>query len=120
MDANNILMNNLMTLLGFMGMIQGLGMKYSKAVRKKLMLDAEGIDKKYVNFKVNFLIITGAILLAIQVGVHFNPTLGEKMQILLSAFLLFSITADMIYKKVKKRKSSKLNYKQHKASSKNN
>lgn len=111
MDPNSSLMNSLMTLLGFTGVIQGLGMKYSKAVRKKLMLDAEGIDKKYINFKVNFLIIIGTILLMVQLAAYFSPVFGEKMQIVLSAFLLLSITVDMIYKKTRKRKSSKLNYK---------
>lgn len=111
MDPNTAIINNLMTLLGFLGVIQGLGMKYSKPVRKKLMLDSEGVDKKYINFKINFLIITGSVLLIVQLASRLNPAFGEKMQILLSAFLLLAITADIIYKKVKRKKASKLNYK---------
>jgi uncharacterized Tic20 family protein len=111
MDANSNLMNSLMTLLGFAGVIQGLGMKYSKSVRKKFMLDSDSVDKKYLNFKINFLIITGVILLIVQLTVHFNPVFGEKMQILLSAFLLLSITVDTIYKKIRRKKASKLKYK---------
>ena len=97
-------MTSLMAVLGLMGIIQGLGMKYNKTIRKKLMLDAEGVDKKYVNFKISFLIITGSILLLTEMAAYFNAALGEKMQILLSAFLLLSITSDIIYKKVKRRK----------------
>lgn len=97
-------MTSLMTLLGFTGIIQGLGMKYSKQVRKKLMLDAKGVDKKYINFKINFLLITGTILVMIQAVSYFKPTIGEKLTILLSAFLLLAITSDIIYKKIRKRK----------------
>jgi uncharacterized Tic20 family protein len=97
-------MTSLMAVLGLMGIIQGLGMKYNKTIRKKLMLDAEGVDKKYVNFKISFLIITGSILLLTEMATYFNAALGEKMQILLSAFLLLSITSDIIYKRVKRRK----------------
>jgi hypothetical protein len=111
MDPNSALMNNLMTLLGITGLIQGLGMKYSTAVRKKLRLDREGIDKKYMGFKINFLIISGIMLLMIQLMVYLNPSFGEKMQILLSAFLLLAITSDMIYKKIRGKKASKTNYK---------
>ncbi len=39
MDSST--MTSLMTLLAFAGIIQGLSMKYSKSVRKKLMLDAK-------------------------------------------------------------------------------
>lgn len=113
MDPNSALMNNLMTLLGVTGLIQGLGMKYSTAVRKKLRLDREGIDKKYIDFKINFLIISGMMLLMIQLMVYLNPAYGEKMQILLSAFLLLAITSDMIYKKVRSRKAPKTKYKKH-------
>jgi uncharacterized Tic20 family protein len=102
-------MTSLMTLLAFTGIIQGLGMKYSKSVRKKLMLDAKGVDKKYINFKINFLIITGTILLMIQIASYFKPALGENLNILLSAFLLFSITSDMVYRKIRRRKSLKKN-----------
>lgn len=113
MDPNSALMNNLMTLLGVTGLIQGLGMKYSSAVRKKFKLDREGIDKKYIGFKINFLIITGIMLLMIQLMVYLNPSFGEKMQILLSAFLLLAITSDMIYKRVRRRKAAKEKYKKH-------
>jgi len=111
MDANSSLMNSLMTLLGVTGLIQGLGMKYSKAVRKKFKLDREGVDKKYLSFKINFFISIGIILLMVQLTTYFNPAFGEKMQILLSAFLLLSITVDMIYKKIRRKKASKLKYK---------
>lgn len=104
MDSNSSMMTSLMALLGFIGVIQGLGMKYSKTVRKKLMLDAEGVDTKYINFKINFLIVTGTILLMIQIAAYFSPIIGEKLQILLSAFLLIAITSDIIYKKVRRRK----------------
>lgn len=111
MDNNSSMITSLMSLLGFIGVIQGLGMKYSKVIRKKLMLDAKGVDTKYINFKINFLIITGTILLMIQVATYLSPETGEKLQILLSAFLLLSITVDIIYKKVKRKKSSKLDCK---------
>ncbi|NMM64204.1 hypothetical protein HBE96_16380 [Clostridium sp. P21] len=107
MDATA--MTSLMTLLAFMGIAQGLSMKYSKAVRKKLMLDAEGIDKKYVNMKINYLIIVGSFLLVTQVISYFRPDLGEKINILLSAFLLLSITIDMIYRKIRRKKMLKKN-----------
>ena len=113
MDPNSSAMNSLMTLLGITGLIQGLGMKYSTAVRKKFRLDREGVDKKYIGFKINFLIITGIMLLMIQLMVYFNPSFGEKMQILLSAFLLLAITSDMIYKKVRSKKAAKEKYKKH-------
>lgn len=111
MDPNSSLMNNLMTLLSVTGIIQGLGMKYSPAVRKKFRLDREGIDKKYLNFKINFLIIVGMMLLMVQLTNYFKPAFGEKAQILFSAFLLLSITVDMIYKKVRRKKASKAKYK---------
>lgn len=94
----------LLTLFGVTGILQGLGMKYNKAIRKKLMIDAEGIDKKYINFKINFLIFTGTFILLIQLVAHFNPSTGEKLQILLSAFLLLAITSDIIYKRIRNRK----------------
>lgn len=94
----------LLTLFGITGILQGLGMKYNKAIRKKLMIDAEGIDKKYINFKINFLIFTGTFILLIQLVARFNPSTGEKLQILLSAFLLLAITSDVIYKKIRNRK----------------
>ncbi|WP_411681639.1 hypothetical protein [Clostridium thailandense] len=96
--------SNLLMVFGLIGVFQGLGMKYSKSVRKKLMIDAEGIDKKYVNFKINFLLFTGTFILLVQLVAHFNPAVGEKMQILLSAFLLLAITSDMIYRKIRRRK----------------
>ncbi|MBV7276688.1 hypothetical protein JMF89_00240 [Clostridiaceae bacterium UIB06] len=96
--------SNLLMVFGLIGVFQGLGMKYSKSVRKKLMIDAEGIDKKYVNFKINFLLFTGTFILLVQLVAHFNPVVGEKMQILLSAFLLLAITSDMIYRKIRRRK----------------
>ncbi len=102
-------MTSLMTLLAFTGIIQGLSMKYSKSVRKKLMLDAKGVDKKYINLKINFLIITGTVLLMIQIASYFKPALGEKLNILLSAFLLLAITSDMVYKKIRRRKLLKKN-----------
>lgn len=95
--------NSLLTAFGFIGVLQGLGMKYSKTVRKKYMIDSEGIDKKYVNFKINFLIFAGTFILLIQLMTRFNPVLGDKMQILLSAFLLLAITSDMIYKRIRNR-----------------
>jgi hypothetical protein len=111
MDPNSSLMNSLMTLLGVTGLIQGLGMKYSPAVRKKFRLDREGIDKKYIGFKINFFIVCGIMLLMIQLMVYINPAFGQKLQILLSAFLLLAITSDMIYKRVRRKKASKLKYK---------
>jgi hypothetical protein len=102
MDGNT--WGTLLTVFGLTGVLQGLGMKYNKSVRKKLMIDSEGIDKKYVNFKINFLIFTGTFILLIQLASRFNPTLGEKMQILLSAFLLLAITSDMIYRKIRIRR----------------
>jgi uncharacterized Tic20 family protein len=97
----------LLTLLGFMGIIQGLGMKYSKSVRKKFMLDAKGVDKKYVNFKINFLIIMGVVILLFEVITYFYPQIGTQMEILLSAFLLLAITSDFIYKKTKNKRKNK-------------
>ena len=98
-------MTNLLTLLGFMGVIQGLGMKYSKAVRKKFRLDAEGVDKKYVNFKVNFLIVLGTVILIDQfVSFYYSPV-GDNLEILLSAFLLLAITVDFMYKKSRIKKN---------------
>lgn len=114
MDPNSNLMNGLMTLLGVTGLIQGLGMKHSPAVRKKFKLDREGIDKKYVGFKINFLIISATMLLMIQLMVYLNPSYGEKLQILLSAFLLIAITADLIYKRVRRGKAAKPKYKKKK------
>ncbi|CAB1241032.1 hypothetical protein LN736_02815 [Clostridium sp. WLY-B-L2] len=100
-------MTGLLTFLGFIGIIQGLGMKYSKSVRKKFMLDAEGVDKKYVNFKINFLIIMGTVVLIIELITYFYPQAGTKMEILLSAFLLLAITSDFVYKKTRNRKRNK-------------
>lgn len=97
-------MNSLMTLLGFTGIVRGLSMKYSKSVRKKLKLDVKGKDKKYINFKINFLIVIGTILLMIQVITYFKPEIGDKLNILLSAFLLLAITSDLVYKKIRRKK----------------
>ena len=94
----------LLTVFGVIGVFQGLGMKYNKAVRKKLMIDAKGIDKKYVNFKINFLLFTGTFILLVQLVAHFNPVVGDKMQILLSAFLLLAITSDMVYRKIRRKR----------------
>ncbi|MEY8762906.1 MULTISPECIES: hypothetical protein [Clostridium] len=94
----------LLTFLGFIGIIQGLAMKYSRTVRKKFMLDAEGVDKKYINFKINFLIVVGMVILMIELITYFNPQLGSKLEILLSAFLLLSITSDLIYRKRKNKR----------------
>ncbi|AWI03368.1 hypothetical protein [Clostridium drakei] len=107
MDSST--MTSLMTLLAFTGIIQGLSMKYSKAVRKKLMLDAKGVDKKYINMKINYLIVVGTVLLMVQVTSYFKPELSEKLNILLSAFLLLSITVDMVYRKIRRRKMLKKN-----------
>lgn len=96
--------SSLLMVFGLIGVFQGLGMKYSKSVRKKLMIDAEGIDKKYVNFKINFLLFTGTFILLVQLVAHFNPVVGDKMQILLSAFLLLAITSDMVYRKIRRRR----------------
>lgn len=100
-------MTNLLTLLGFMGVIQGLGMKYSKTVREKFRLDAEGVDKKYVNFKVNFLIILGAVILVVQSVSYYYAPLEGNMDILLSAFLLLAITVDFMCKKSRIKKNRK-------------
>ncbi|WPC42588.1 hypothetical protein [Clostridium sp. JS66] len=102
-------MTSLMTLLAFTGIIQGLGMKYSKSVRKKLMLDAKGVDTKYVNMKINYLIIVGTVLLMVQVASYFRPELSEKLNIVFSAFLLLSITVDMVYRKIRRKKMLKKN-----------
>jgi hypothetical protein len=68
------------------------------------MLDAEGVDKKYINFKINFLIVVGMVILMIELITYFNPQLGSKLEILLSAFLLLSITSDLIYRKRKNKR----------------
>lgn len=100
-------MNGLMTLIALMGIMQGLGMKYSKSVRKKFMLDAKGVDKKYLNFKINFLIFIGTVLLITEVLSYFRPDLGQNLNILLSAFLLLAITSDFVYKKIRRSRSLK-------------
>jgi len=105
--AMESVMTNLLTLLGLMGVIQGLGMKYSKTVREKFRLDAEGVDKKYVNFKVNFLIVLGAVILIVQFVSYYYSPLGSNMDILLSAFLLLAITIDFMYKRSRIRKNQK-------------
>jgi uncharacterized Tic20 family protein len=71
------------------------------------MLDAEGVDKKYVNFKINFLIIMGVVILLFEVITYFYPQIGTQMEILLSAFLLLAITSDFIYKKTKNKRKNK-------------
>lgn len=101
------MMSSLMVLLGISGIIQGLGMKYSKSVRKKLKIDSEKVDKRYINLKASFLILAGIIILLIQLAVYFQPQLEDKLYILLSAFLLASITADMIYRRRKIKKARK-------------
>lgn len=102
-------MTSLMTLLAFTGIIQGVGMKYSKAVRKKLMLDAKGVDKKYINMKINFLLIAGTALLMTQIASYFKPALSDNLNILLSAFLLLAITSDVVYRKIRRMRSLKKN-----------
>ncbi|OBR95721.1 MULTISPECIES: hypothetical protein [Clostridium] len=94
-------MTGLLMFMGFMGVMQGLGMKHSKAVRTKFKLDAEGVDKKYVNFKANFLIILGGIILIFQLIIFINPTFGNRLEIMLPAVLLVGITWDFIYKKTR-------------------
>ncbi|MEY7998917.1 hypothetical protein AB8U03_01670 [Clostridium sp. Mt-5] len=106
-------MTGLLTFLGFMGIIQGLGMKYSKSVRKKFMLDAEGVDKKYVNFKINFLITVGTVILVIELVTYFYSQLGNKLEILLSAFLLLAITSDFVYKRIRNNRNKKQNIKRN-------
>ncbi|AYD40936.1 hypothetical protein D4Z93_10555 [Clostridium fermenticellae] len=108
MDAT---MNNLILLLGIGGIIQGLGMKYSKSVRKKFKIDSEKVNQKYMNFKINFLIVTGALLLVIQLIDYFNHQLGNKLYIFLPAYLLAAITIDMVYRNrmIKKSRKSKKN-----------
>lgn len=100
-------MTSLMLLLGIGGIIQGLGMKYSKSVRKKFKIDSEKVNQKYINLKINFLIITGAIILIIQLVDYFNHQLGNKLYIFLPAYLLAAITADMVYRNSMIKKSRK-------------
>lgn len=100
-------MTNLLILLGIMGIVQGLGMKYSKSVRKKFRLDAEGVDQKYVNFKANFLAILGAAILIVQLVAYYYSSLASNMEMILSAFLLLAIAVDFIYKKSRIKKNQK-------------
>ncbi|MFL0194862.1 hypothetical protein ACJDU8_04635 [Clostridium sp. WILCCON 0269] len=98
-------MTNLLTFLGFMGIIQGLGMKYSKTVREKFRLDAEGVDKKYINFKANFLIILGAVILITQFIAYYYSPMSGNLEIMLSSFLLLAITVDFMYKRSRRKKN---------------
>lgn len=94
-------MSNILLILAIVGIVQGLAMKFSKKVQDKLRLNVEGINKKYINFKVNFLILIGIVLLVTQVVSRFKPELGDKMNIIFSAFLLLYIITDLIYKKTR-------------------
>ncbi|RMC98384.1 hypothetical protein D9O40_13410 [Clostridium autoethanogenum] len=96
--------SGLLMFMGFMGVIQGIGMKYSKAVRTKFKLDTEGVDQKYVNFKANFLMILGGVILIFQAVTFINPTFGSKLQVMLPAVLLVAITWDFIYNRKRKSK----------------
>ncbi|MBC2581587.1 hypothetical protein [Clostridium sp. DJ247] len=98
-------MSNVLLILAIMGILQGLAMKFSKKVQDKLRLNAEGINKKYVNFKVNSLILIGMVLLVTQVVSGFKPELEEKMNILFSAFLLLYIITDLIHKKTRNKQN---------------
>ncbi len=100
-------MSGLLIFMGFMGVIQGLGMKYSKAVRTKFKLNAEGVDQKYVNFKANFLIIIGGIILIFELITFINPPFGNRLEIMLPAVLLLGITWDFIYKRKRIKQNNK-------------
>ena len=99
-------MSALLVFMGFMGVIQGFGMKYNKAVRKKFRLDAKGVDQKYVNFKANFLIILGGIILIFQLITFINPPFGSRLEIMLPAVLLLGITWNFIYKRMRIKKNN--------------
>jgi hypothetical protein len=45
----------------------------------------------------------------VQVASYFRPELSEKLNILLSAFLLLSITVDMVYRRIRRKKMLKKN-----------
>lgn len=85
--------------LAAIGAILGLLMKYNKTVQGALKLNDPGVDKKYINYKINFLIVIGIVIIIIEAISIAVPSLSGKMDIIVSVFLLLAITIDAITKR---------------------
>lgn len=79
--------------------VLGLLMKFSKTVQGAFRLNEPGVNKKYMNYKINFLIIIGFVLVIIKTISLINPEFSDKLDILISVFLLLAIAIDTMAKR---------------------
>ena len=90
--------------LGAMGIVLGLLMKYNSKVQSSLGLNNPNTDKKYINYKINFLIVIGTAIIIFETVSLVIPSLSHIMDLMVSAFLLIAIIVDSVTKqKMRKR-----------------
>lgn len=83
--------------------VLGILMKFSKTVQSAFRLNERGVNKKYLNYKINFLITIGFVLIIIKTVSLANPKLSDTLDILVAVFLILAIIIDTITKRKMKR-----------------
>jgi len=93
--------------LGGIGVALGLLMKYNSKVKESLGLNNPNADKKYINYKINFLLVIGSAIIIFETVSIVIPGLAHLMDLMVSGFLLISIIVDSITKqKIRKKKDN--------------
>jgi hypothetical protein len=96
-------MDIVILLLGVIGLTAALLTKFSKGVQKAFGLDNPDADKRYANYKANFIIAVCLILIAYEAVGLINPSLSGKYDFALAIVLIIAILVDNIIKKKMKK-----------------
>jgi cell division protein FtsW (lipid II flippase) len=98
-------LTSIILVLAVLGVVLGLLMKFNKTFQDALRLNAPDVNKKYINYKINFLIVIGVVLIIVQTISMAYPNLSDKLDMIVSAFLLVAIILDVIVKRKMKKNS---------------
>ena len=92
-------MDYLILLLGVIGLVVSLLMKFSKTAQKAFGLNDPTVNKKYTSYKTSFLIVVCTVLIIFEgVAIVFPATSG-KYDGILALVLIVAIVVDVFVKK---------------------
>jgi len=92
-------MDLIIMLLGVVGLVAALLMRFSKGAQKAMGLDNPAADRRYATYKANFIIVVCLILIAYEAIGLINPSLSGKYDFVLSVVLIIAILVDMVVKR---------------------
>jgi hypothetical protein len=100
-------MDFIILFLGIIGLVLSLLMKFSKAAQKALRLNDPSVNKRYMSYKTNFLIVVCTILVIFEVMVMVYPAMSGKYDGVLAGVLILAILVDTFARKSMKKYDKK-------------